>query len=243
MELGIEPIELDVSSLQSQDFLDELLSTNDVALVDRVARIGSASWAVLQAATLLAAYRMKILFSTMETRMEAQEKTGYSSWTDWLQSVEMPVSVSLVRTRALEIDEYRRLGADWVTIANILAYSPTAGSDMLNSIVDDSGEILPHIDPEELPGGSVQGLMEALAAIPNPGQARRLVSDIAHQPRVYASQAVMSGGKLLVEVIQEGDDGDMRMTLQIAAVDRLGAGIKVPDIVARWLTARIGAQM
>lgn len=235
--------ELTVATISSPAFLEELVKSDDPLLPDGIARRGAVAWAATRAVTLLACFRMKQLFEGLSTRKEAVEKTGYTSWTAWLSSVDLPVSDGLVRQRCIEIVGYLDQGVNWETIFNIFCYGPTAGSDVLDKIVGPDGQPAAYVDTSKLPGGTVQGLLEAIANIPDPGQSRKLVSEAAGEVQIYAGDALLNDGKLYVNVIFEHPDANETLYIHILNYKERGQPTPVPDSVAHWIAKRLGARM
>lgn len=218
------------------------MESDDSAYLDEIARKGAVAWAATRAVTILACYRQKQLYEEIETRRQAARLTGHTSWSAWLESLNLPVSDGLVRTRCIEILGYRNQGASWQTILNILAYAPTAGADVLSNVVNSGGDPLPHIDTSALPGGSVAGLLDAIAGLPSAGQARRLVSEVAGEVQVYATDAVYEGGKLYTNVVYEHPGADETLYLTVTSRAERGHIIELPENVANWIIDKLGAR-
>ena len=240
---ALDSLPSDIVSLSQPEFITTLVTTVDPLLPDAIARRGATAWATVRAVTLIACYRQKELFEGLSTRKEAVAATGHTSWSSWLQSVGLPMSAGLVRQRCMEIHGYIQQGADWMSILNILAYCPTAGADVLTNIVDPGGEIETHIDVNQLPGGSVQGLLEAIAALPDPGQARKLVSEVSGAVQVYATDAVYMGGKLYFNTVYERPGANDLLYLTVSCHKEGGDIIELPENVARWIVSRVGGNI
>lgn len=235
--------EWDTVDATTPEFLEALLASTDPALLDAIARKGAVAWAVTRSVTLLTCYRQKQLFETLETRKEAVDKTGHTSWSAWLASVNLPVSDGLVRQRCIEITGYLSQGLDWMTILSILSYGPTAGSEVLQNVVGPDGTPAPHIDVSKLPGGTVAGLLEAIAAIEDSGQARRLVSEVAGQVQVYATDALLNEGRMYITIRYEHPQVDESLYVTVTCHTEGGRLRQLPDNVAHWLARKIGARM
>lgn len=239
MSLDVEIVEVGDSRIA----LADLVTSTDSSYLTEIAQRGSAAWAGLKAITVAACFRQKQLFEQLETRQAAAEATGHTSWSAWLSALDLPVSDGWVRQRCLEIDGYLQQGADWGTVLNIVAFGPTAGADVLQNVLDTNGNPLPHIDVEQLPEGSVAGLLRAVAAIPDPGQARRLVSEMAGEVQIYAKDAVYDGSRLYLTMVYERPSMDDTLYVTVLARSESGHNVEVPEAVARWLVRRLGARM
>ena len=231
-----------ITELAEESFIDALAESTDVAFVGDVAKRCGEAWSVLQSVTIIAAYRMKQLFESTSSRKAAEAATGYPSWTAWLDDGDWPVSPSLIRTRVLNVTDYARQGLSWAQIHAVLAASPTAGNDVLEKVVDSKGNLLPHIDPADLPGGSVEGLLTAIAALP-PGQARKLVSEVAGEPQVYITSLVLSNGMMLGAIVEEGESGNLYLNFQVTC--RTDDGLQVPmdERTAKWFARKFGKRV
>lgn len=226
-----------------ENSIQGIVSSEDPSYLTEIASKGAVSWAYTKAIAVAACYRQKQLFEQLETRETAVSVTGHTSWSAWLTDLPLPVSDGWVRQRCVEINEYLKHGADWDTILSIVAYGPTAGTDVLNSVVGPGGELMPHIDPADLPGGSVAGLLEAIAAIPDPGQARKLVSDVAGKVTVYARDAVVEGGCLHMQVVYERPNMDDTIYVTAYAMSKDGERRELPEAVGKWMANRLGATL
>jgi len=231
-----------IAELSDEPFINLLTASSDVGFVQDVAKRCGNAWSVLQSVTIIAAYRMKQLFESTSSRQEAEKVTGYPSWTAWVEDGDWPVSPALIRTRVLNVTDYVRRGLSWETIHNILASSPTAGDDVLHKIVDPGGYILPHIDPADLPGGSVEGLLEAIAALP-PGQARKLVSEVAKEPQIYPTALLHSNGVLIGSLTVEKDDGNGYIHFQVTCRTEDGLQAPMDRLVAEWFSRKVGKKL
>jgi len=229
-----------VAQMGEVRFIQELVATDDVPIVDAIARRGAVSWAVLRGVTLIACWRMKKLFESASTRREAERLTGYTSWSAWVDDIGLPISASLIRTRAMDIEDYVRIGTEWDTILNILAYAPTAGHEVRTRLTTGNGDLLSHIDESSLPGGSVAGLLEAIASAPGPGHARQMVSDAMGDVRIYPTRVVYASGTMYAEFVYEMPRMDMRFNVVFTARQESGNRIPLPEPVAHWLADRLG---
>ena len=235
-----DELALSVQEIADRSFVEHLTSTEDHIFLDEIARKGAVSWSMTRAVTILACYRQKQLFDVYISRERAFEATGYTSWTNWLESIEIPASDGLIRQRCVEVHEYRRIGLDWMTILNFLAYSPTAASEVLTNVLDDEGNVQSHIDVSRLPGGSVEGLFDAIAAISDPGQARRLVSDVSGRVAVYATDGLATDGRVYLTVTYEHPESNETLYLTVSAHTEAGDIVEMPDNVARWIMRKFG---
>jgi len=235
-----EVAELSVQEINTPQFIDTLVSTTDIGFLDEFARKGAVAWAAVRAATILACYRQKQLYEQLRSREEAVNATGHTSWSAWITSLNLPMSDGLIRQRCVEIHGYRQHGAGWMDILNILAMCPTAGTQVLTDIVDESGNIRSHIDVEQLPGGSVEGLFEAIASIPDPGQARRLVSDASGRVAVYVTDCLIVDGRVYATAIHERPDSNDHVYLTISAHREGGEFVAMADSVSNWIVDRLG---
>jgi hypothetical protein len=224
----------EVGDLAESDFIESLVSSTDAKFLNNVAIRGAQGWAVLRAATLIACYRMKQLYASYATRNDTIEALDHTSWTAWLNSIagELPISVTLAKARALDIEDYVRQGADWDTIRKILANAPTAGHDVFKKVVSRQ-TTLPHVREEDLPGGSVQGLLEAIANLP-PGQARKLVSEVAGEVQVYPLRLVLAEGVLYLNIRYEIPGMNQDIYLRLYGYDGEGNPMAIPSGVCNW---------
>lgn len=235
---------LDLPSLQTSsltEFVERIATATDAVAISSFVTETAGLWSTARAFTLIACYRMKELFESYDTRAQASEATGYTSWTDWLTSIDWPISVTLIRTRALDMAQYRRMGASWETIFGILSNAPTAGHDMISDVVDSAGRLLSHINEDDLPDGSLNGLMEAIATAPNPGQGRALVQDVSGRPRVYPERYVAAGYAAYLNVAMERNDSTSRYYMTITACDVDGNRVDIPPAVSNWIADKLGA--
>ena len=239
------PLALD--RLDSEDsiesFLEQIAAADDAAAISTFVSTTADMWGTMRSLTLVACYRMKQLFTAYETRATACEATGYTSWTDWLTSIDWPISVGLIRTRILDMGSMRRAGASWDVIHRILANAPTAGHDMVSTMLDSAGRLLSHINEDDLPGGSVQGLMEAIAESPHPGQGRALVEQVSGRPRIYPERMVISRGRVYLNLVLERPNENMVYYVEMSATDSDGMSAHIPPAVARWLSEKIGIEV
>jgi hypothetical protein len=225
------------------DFTVRVAESDDASFLDAVITDGVPMWKVGRSVTLIAVYRMKQLFEQYSTRDDATRATNYSSWTDWLTSRDWPVSMGTLRSRVLDITNYRRNGASWETVQGILASAPTAGHEIFEAIAGRDGRLLPHINEEDLPGGSLQGMMEAIAQSPTPGQGRTLVREVSGGPRVYATRMVHVGNVTYMNVTYEQPETTTELYLTLRAKDGLGENMSIPPPVAEWLADQVGTQL
>jgi hypothetical protein len=234
---------LDSTELAPTEIAELIATATDAVAINSFVALTAGAWSAARAFTLIACFRMKELFETYDTRQMACDATGYTSWTDWLTSMDWPISTALIRTRVLDMHTHRNAGAPWPTIYGILSNAPTAGHDVIGTVIDRQGRLLSHINEESLPGGSVEGLMEAIAASPNPGQGRALVSTVAGRPRVYAERMVVSGRHIYLNVVMERPSATMAYSMEITASNSEGVQVHVPPTIAAWLADRLGVDM
>jgi hypothetical protein len=145
-----------------------------------------------------------------------------------------------IRQRCVEIYGYRQYDLDWPTIMSILAYGPTAGAEALALAADIQSGARSYIDESQLPGGSVQGLLEAVAAIPDPGQARRLVSEVAGNVQIFVRESLYNEGRLYLTMTYEHPEADENVFLTVSAHSENGDCLPMVDSVAHWLAKRLG---
>ena len=236
----------DVTTLQltdHPDFTVEVAESTDALFLNEVVGSGVPMWKVGQSITLIAVYRMKQLFETYDTRRAAVESTGYSSWTDWLTSHDWPVAIGTLRTRVLDIENYRRTGVGWDTVQGILASSPTAGHEVYQTIATRDGNLLPHIREEDLPGGSLSGLLEALAEAPTPGQGRTLVSETAGNPRIFVDRMIHTSTVMYANVVYEQPGTTTVLYMSMYTRNEDGEPVHIPPAIAEWLADRLGIQL
>ncbi len=226
-----------------EEFVEKLAAADDAAAISTFVTDTASYWGTMRSLTLVACYRMKELFAGYDTRADAVRATGHSSWTDWLTSIDWPASPATIRTRVLDMTSHRRAGASWATIHGILSNAPTAGHDMIGRVIDTRGRLLSHINEEDLPGGSVEGLMEAIAESPNPGQGRALVDQVSGAPRVYPDMMVVSGGRVYLNVTMERASRSSTYHMVIEANNADGVRVELPPAVYRWIADKLGAQL
>jgi len=225
------------------DFATTIAAADDAAAISAFVKDSAEMWSTMRALTLVACFRMKELFGTHATRAAATESTGYSSWTDWLTSIDWPLSVGLIRTRVLDMSTYRNAGASWGTVYGILANAPTAGHDAINTVISPRGQLLAHVDEDDLPGGSVEGLMEAIATAPNPGQGRALVHQVSGRPRVYPERMIATPSRIFLTLIFERPATTTTLNVEIIASDDDGMHMQMPSTVSAWLAEKLGATL
>ena len=240
---GLLPRAASVNDESLSEFVNGIAAADDAAAISTFVAETAGIWGTMRSFTLIACYRMKELFEGFDTRAEASESTGHTSWTDWLTSIDWPISVTLIKMRILDMTSYRRAGASWDLIHGILRNAPTAGHDLTGRIIDSQGRLLAHIDEEDLPGGSLQGLMEAIATAPNPGQGRALVEQVSGRPRIYPELMVATGRRIYLNLMVERPERTVQYCLDITATDGDGRAMTIPPEMARWIAERTGAQL
>ena len=209
---GLLPQTASVSEESLSEFVETIATADDAVAISTFVAQTAGIWGTMRSFTLIASYRMKELFDGYDTRAEASESTGYTSWTDWLTSIDWPISITLIKQRVLDMTSYRRAGASWDLIHGILRNAPTAGHDLTGRIIDSRGRLLSHINEEDLPGGSLQGLMEAIAEAPNPGQGRALVDQVSGRPRIYPELMVATGRRIYLNLMLERPEETIQKT-------------------------------